>query len=209
MKKIVKISNLIPHPKNYRVHTKEQIEKIKKSIEKFGIVKNIVISEDNYILAGHGVVEALKQLGIEEVEAYILPVKHDDNVAKALLIADNEIQKQAIDDLVMLYDTLQTLDTELLYSTGYDEELLRLLQYQISDIRYNPDELLELKEDIKGDEWKVIFNFLSKEDREKFLNEITDVIEEFKLKRYENVDVINKLTISYSQRQRKKRKEND
>jgi len=209
MKKIVKISNLIPHPKNYRVHTKEQIEKIKKSIEKFGIVKNIVISEDNYILAGHGVVEALKQLGIEEVEAYILPVKHDDNVAKALLIADNEIQKQAIDDLVMLYDTLQTLDTELLYSTGYDEELLRLLQYQISDIRYNPDELLELKEDIKGDEWKVIFNFLSKEDREKFLNEITDVIEEFKLKRYENVDVINKLTILYSQRQRKKRKEND
>lgn len=209
MKKIVKVSSLIPHPQNYRVHTKEQIEKIKKSIEKFGIVKNIVISEDNYILAGHGVVEALKQLGIEEVEAYILPVKHDDNVAKALLIADNEIQKQAIDDLVMLYDTLQTLDTELLYSTGYDEELLRLLQYQISDVRYNPDELLELKEDIKGDEWKVIFNFLSKEDREKFLNEIADVIEEFKLKRYENVDVVNKLTISYSQRQRKKRKEND
>lgn len=63
------INELKPYEKNAKIHTPEQIEQIKSSIEKFGMNDPIGIwGKDNIIVEGHGRIEALKQLNIEEVE---------------------------------------------------------------------------------------------------------------------------------------------
>lgn len=64
---IVEISKIIPYENNAKIHTKEQIEEIKKSIKTNGYYQQIVVDEDNIILAGHGRLEAIKELGYKKV----------------------------------------------------------------------------------------------------------------------------------------------
>ena len=56
------LTKLKPHPDNYADHPADQIDHIKQSITLFGVYRNIVVSKDNYILAGHGVVEAARSM---------------------------------------------------------------------------------------------------------------------------------------------------
>ena len=60
---IMDIEKLIDNPNNVKIHTQEQIELIKKSIDKLGFNSIIVIDEENMILAVHGIVLALKEIG--------------------------------------------------------------------------------------------------------------------------------------------------
>jgi ParB-like chromosome segregation protein Spo0J len=57
---LVDINLIKPHPKNYKKHPQDQLEHICKSIRENGIYRNILIANDNIILAGHGVYEACK-----------------------------------------------------------------------------------------------------------------------------------------------------
>ncbi|MBR5202915.1 MAG: ParB N-terminal domain-containing protein [Clostridia bacterium] len=57
-----KIDKLIPYERNARKHTDAQIDKIAKSIEELGFINPIIIDENNRIMAGHGRVEASKNL---------------------------------------------------------------------------------------------------------------------------------------------------
>lgn len=50
------------HPQNPKIHTIQQVEKIKNSIDRFGLRKNLVIDEDNVILVGNGRKRALSGL---------------------------------------------------------------------------------------------------------------------------------------------------
>lgn len=52
-----------PNPRNARTHNRRQIKKIAASIERFGFVNPVLIDADRGIIAGHGRVEAAKQLG--------------------------------------------------------------------------------------------------------------------------------------------------
>jgi len=87
----IQIQILKPHPENYNSHPEDQISHLKESIKANGIYRNIVISSDDFILCGHGVVEAMKQLEIQEAPIIRVPFLHSDLRAKKLLIGDNEI----------------------------------------------------------------------------------------------------------------------
>ena len=50
----VRLSDYKPHPRNYNRHPDSQIQRIAKSLDKFGQVRSIVVWRD-YVLAGHGV----------------------------------------------------------------------------------------------------------------------------------------------------------
>ena len=65
----IPIRALLPYARNARTHSRRQIRKIAKSIEKFGFVNPILISDELTIIAGHGRVEAAKLLGFESVPA--------------------------------------------------------------------------------------------------------------------------------------------
>jgi ParB-like chromosome segregation protein Spo0J len=60
-------SLLRPYPNNARTHSAKQIRQIARSIQRFGFTSPALVADDLTILAGHGRIEAAKQLGLETV----------------------------------------------------------------------------------------------------------------------------------------------
>src|SRR6187549_1824304 len=58
---------LKPNPRNARTHGKKQVQLLGAGITQFGFLVPVLIDENDVILAGHGRVEAAKQLGMAEV----------------------------------------------------------------------------------------------------------------------------------------------
>ena len=53
----------LKHPKkNVRIHSEQQIRELKRSLEKFGQTRAIVVDEDDTILIGNGLYEAIEAL---------------------------------------------------------------------------------------------------------------------------------------------------
>lgn len=130
----IKISKLKPHPKNYNHHPEDQINHIVAMIQlakdfgiETGIYRNIVISKDCTILAGHGVVQAAKQVGLNTIPVMQLDIDANDPRALKVLTGDNEIgHLREVDDR-MLSDLLKNIrDSDLtdLIGTGYDDRML-------------------------------------------------------------------------------------
>ncbi len=122
-----KLADLKPHPENYNEHPDDQVEEIAKSIEQHGQYRAVVVTEDDYILAGHGVCLALAKNGAEEVVTVVLPYAHDDAAAKKVLAADNTLSMFAMRDdraLSELLKEIKDFDEWGLEGTGFDEMML-------------------------------------------------------------------------------------
>lgn len=62
----------LKHPKkNVRIHSEQQIRELKRSLEKFGQTRAIVVDEDDTILIGNGLYEAMVSLGYQEATVYV------------------------------------------------------------------------------------------------------------------------------------------
>lgn len=122
---LVPLGGLKPHPRNYRDHPEVQLAHIRASIEEHGFYRNVVTARDGTVLAGHGVVEVCRALGVEEVPAVRLPIDPDSPQAIKVLTGDNSIGGLAYDDAQELSNILQELmDAGDLLGTGYDEEMV-------------------------------------------------------------------------------------
>lgn len=67
MKVTIKKLSVLKHPeKNVRIHSEQQIRELKRSLEKFGQTRALVIDENNIILIGNGLYEAMVSLGYQE-----------------------------------------------------------------------------------------------------------------------------------------------
>ena len=84
------ISDLKPHPKNSRKHSKAQIQAIARSIESFGFNAPILIDKDKQIISGHGRWEAAKLIGLTSVPVICLDHLSPEQV-RAYMIADNKL----------------------------------------------------------------------------------------------------------------------
>ena len=84
------ISDLKPHPRNARKHSRQQIKAIAKSIDAFGFNAPVLVDGDGNILAGHGRVEAAKLLGMAQVPVVLLD-HLTETQAKAYMLADNKL----------------------------------------------------------------------------------------------------------------------
>lgn len=104
---MVNVSELKPHPKNPRVHPESALEKLQRSIEKFGWTNPILVSADGYILAGHARLKAAQNAGIEQVPVIYLPL--EGAKAEAYLIADNRLQEETDWDFELLEQDLKEL----------------------------------------------------------------------------------------------------
>jgi len=126
---LVAIADLKPHPRNYKSHPEDQLAHIKESLRIHGQYRNVAVSSDGYILAGHGVVLAATELGWTELEVKLLPVEHDSPIAIQLLIGDNEMAQLAhVDDreLTELLRAIRDLESDdlSLLGTGFNDEVL-------------------------------------------------------------------------------------
>ena len=124
MKVIKKRLDDLKHPeKNVRIHSEQQIRELKRSLEKFGQTRALVVDENNVILIGNGLYEAMVSLGYQEASVYV-KTELSDNDKKKLMIADNKTYALGIDNLDTLNEFLEELQGDL-DIPGYDEEILQ------------------------------------------------------------------------------------
>ena len=87
--KNVKVGDLIPYEANPRRNNKSA-KIVAKSIEAYGYINPILVTDKNIILAGHTRLKALKLLGIEEVEVLVISGLSDEQI-HGFVIADNRV----------------------------------------------------------------------------------------------------------------------
>ena len=116
---VLKIKDLKPYKKNAKKHPKKQIERIANSIESFGMCDPVGIwGKDNIIIEGHGRLEALKQLGYDEVPCIRLDHLTDEE-RKAYTLAHNKVAESEWDNLIV------------------DEEINSLTEFDMSDFGFD------------------------------------------------------------------------
>ncbi|MGE3703398.1 MAG: site-specific DNA-methyltransferase [Hyphomicrobiaceae bacterium] len=130
-----KLERLIPHARNARTHSEQQVAQIAGSIAEFGFVNPVLVGDDGVLVAGHGRVMAARKLGL--AEAPVIVLSHlTPTQRRALMIADNQIATNAGWNEEMLSAELAALkdeafDLELL---GFDNaDLDRLLATTLED----------------------------------------------------------------------------
>ena len=163
----VKIDSIKVYPNNAKIHTAEQIEEIKKSIQEFGNNDPIAIDEKGFIIEGEGRYLAQKELGYAEVE--VIKLTHLSEEQKvAYMLVHNKL-------------TMNTgFDIDLL-----EEELAKISSIDMKDFEFDIKELEEELEKEKNDavpstesnfnykqQYGVIVICKNEEDQEKVYNEL-------------------------------------
>jgi ParB/RepB/Spo0J family partition protein len=72
--------------------TNDELESLKESIQKHGVITAITVNQDGYIIAGHQRYHVCKELGIEEIPVMVIETK-DENDHRIKLIEDNMTNK--------------------------------------------------------------------------------------------------------------------
>lgn len=104
--KLLKIEELIPHPKNPNTHPQSQIKILAQNIRYHGWRHPIVVSKlSGYIVAGHGRLEAAKELGVSIVPVEYQNFASEDNEL-AVLVGDNRLAELSSLDLNGLQDII-------------------------------------------------------------------------------------------------------
>jgi hypothetical protein len=177
---VVPLASLKPHPRNYRKHPKDQLDHIKESIRRNGVYRNIVVANDGTILAGHGVAEACRELGIQQVPVVRLEAGPESPEAMKVLVGDNEILNLGeIDDrrLTEILKEIKEQDPAGLCGTGYDDMMLASLVYvtrpdgEIQNFNAAAAWVGVPAYDEGSDSIKLVITFKSEKDRKRFCDE--------------------------------------
>lgn len=127
----IAIDEIKPHPDNPREHTKEQVKRIARSIKKLDWGRPIIISIDNYILAGEGAYLASKDiLKLEKVPYRRMKWQHDSPEALSYMAADNRLGEESY----WKYEKLHALN-EKVKLQGFDNSLLGFEDIELQEIK--------------------------------------------------------------------------
>lgn len=168
---------LIPHPQNYKEHPDKQIDEIMQSIREHGFYKALVVTHENYILAGHGVHKAALRMKIPKIPCRVVQLDYKSSKAMKILIGDNELSKGAVVDdrlLSAILKGVKEYDDMGLLGTGYDEKQLANLIF----VTRSADEIADFNE---AEHWvglpefeavaapiKFVVSFRNEDDRREF-----------------------------------------
>lgn len=127
-----KLSEL-KHPEiNARMHPDKQIKELKRSIQKNGQTRLLVIDENNVIWIGNGLYQAMVELGMKDAHC-LLKSGMSENDKKKMMMSDNRIFDLGVDDMSAFDQLLKELGDDL-DVPGYDEDLLRTLTADLEDV---------------------------------------------------------------------------
>lgn len=115
------INALVPNPKNARIHSEEQIEHLVASVRRFGQPRPVLARKANsMIIAGHGIWEACKRAGLQQLQ--VLFWDCDQKTADAYMLADNRHGDLSKDDEDRVAALLREIESEDLFAVGYSPE---------------------------------------------------------------------------------------
>jgi len=111
------INTLTPHKDTPRKITKEQTERLKKSLEEFSLVEIPAIDYDGTILAGHQRIKVLKDTGHgeEKIDVRVPNRQLTEGESRNYLIASNAIHAD------WDFPLLKNFEMELLVGLGFDQ----------------------------------------------------------------------------------------
>lgn len=127
-------------PGNTRLHSDRQIREYMRSVKMFGQLRPMVIDENNVVLAGNGLLEAMRRLGKTSGACYVVRGL-SENEKKKLMLADNRIAALGEEDEFLFEETLYSLKGDF-DIPGYGMELLKKMACDLKEI-----ESAEKKED--------------------------------------------------------------
>jgi ParB-like chromosome segregation protein Spo0J len=135
---LVGVTDLVPYELNAKKHPQDQIEKLARTITKFGWTQPIVVWKGNVIIAGHGRRLAAMHLGLAKVPVIV----RDDLTeaeADAMRLADNRVTSTDYDQ-EMIGVELQRLfalsdgDEDLFAAMGFDQKELDFTMADLGEI---------------------------------------------------------------------------
>lgn len=166
-------------PNNYRVHNDRNKKVIRKSLEDLGAGRSILVDKDNVLIAGNGVYEQAKDMGIpirviETDGKELVVVKRndltsDDEKRKLLALADNHASD------------LSDFDIDLVMNDFSPEEL-NLWEFAVASDDLDefmppiPDDLTAEKKDAPP---TIKLTFVSMKQLELFEKELKELIEKY------------------------------
>ena len=127
----IRLEDLTPNQRNVRKHSERQLKEYVRSVKMFGQIRPLVVDEDGLILAGNGLYEALRQIGVETADCYVyegLTQKQKDK----LMLADNKVYELGLTDMSVFDTIIKGLGDDL-DVPGYDEDLLKLVNQSVFD----------------------------------------------------------------------------
>ncbi len=152
------VSRLLPHARNARTHSPEQVLQIADSIREWGWTVPVLVDEDGRLIAGHGRVLAAQRIGLTEVPAMVAR-GWSDQKKRAYMLADNKLALNAGWDEELLRLELGELKSEGmdLRLTGFGEDELAALLLPAAG-KTDPDEVplpQEVAVSRPGDVWRL------------------------------------------------------
>jgi hypothetical protein len=122
------ISKLRLRQQNPRTHSPDQIERIARSIERFGFVNPVIVDCNRRVICGHGRIAGARLLGLESVPTITLEHLNQAEL-RAYVIADNRLAERAGWDKEILALELNGLmdlnfDVEI---TGFDAPEIEMI----------------------------------------------------------------------------------
>ncbi len=136
------VSELVPNPKNPRTISPKQLEDLKMSLDKYGVVELPVVDTDNRLLAGHQRLLALRLLGRENEK---IPVR----------VPNRKLTKKEYDQYLLIsnrvhgsfdWDKLAAnFDIDTILASGFDDADLTILfdEVSVEDDEFQEDRELE------------------------------------------------------------------
>ena len=110
---------------NIRRHSDKQIKEYMRSLEMFGQIRPMVVTEDGEILVGNGMYDAMTAMGWEQADVCIVSGLTAAE-KKKLMLADNKVYEMGFTDVGALDSILMDLDGDF-DIPGYDSELLEAI----------------------------------------------------------------------------------
>lgn len=130
---LLAIDKIKKYENNVKLHPREQIEQIKKSILEFGNNDPIAVDENNVIIEGHGRFVALKELGYDEVE--IIRLSHmTDEQKKAYILAHNKLTMNSGFDMEILELELEDITNINMEDFGFDFEEIEEIDEDVEEV---------------------------------------------------------------------------
>lgn len=135
--------------RNARVHNKAQEDAVANSVLHFGVIKPVIVGEQDRIVAGHVVWGAAKKLGLKRIP--VIRVSHlSETELRAYALADNQLATKSAWDIEILSLELGELELALpaigldLSITGFEPPEIDAVFDTVAGIAADPaDEALE------------------------------------------------------------------